>query len=103
MQDQRRASSVELALAVGLCPWGGDEFAVLAPNTAPDPARTLATRLLDQMTQQVSTNRIATASIEVATFDLARNASVTADSFMRKADAALYGAKTGGGHHVRVS
>ena len=78
------------------------KFAVLAPNTAPDAARTLATRLLDQMTQQVSTNRIATASIEVATFDPVRNASVTADSFMRKADA-LYGAKTGGRHHVRVS
>ena len=103
MQDQRRASSVELALAVGLCPWGGDEFAVLAPNTAPDAARTLATRLLDQMTQQVSVNRTATASIGVATFDPARNASVTADSFMRKADAALYGAKTSGRHHVRVS
>ena len=41
-----------------LCPWAGDEFAVLAPKTAPDAARTLATRLLDQMAQQVSTNRI---------------------------------------------
>ena len=71
-----------------LCPSAGDEFAVLAPETAPDSARTLATRLLDQMTQQVSVNRTATASIGVATFDPARNASVTADSFMRKADAA---------------
>lgn len=83
--------------------WGGDEFAVLAPNTAADAARTLAKRLLDQMTQQVSTNRTATASIGVATFDPARNASVTAESLMREADAALYRAKSGGRHHVGVS
>lgn len=74
-----------------------------APNTAPDAARTLATRLLDQMTQQNGTNRTAPASIGVATFEPARNASVTADLLMREADAALYRAKTGGGHYVRVS
>lgn len=83
--------------------WGGDEFAILAPNTAPDAARTLAKRLLDQMTQQIGTNRTAPASIGVATFDPAQNASVTSDSLMREADAALYRAKTGGGHQVHVS
>ena len=83
--------------------WGGDEFAILAPNTAPDAARTLATRLLDQMTQQIGTNRTAPALIGVATFDPARNASVTADSLMREADEALHCAKTGGRNQVRVS
>lgn len=55
------------------------------------------------MTQQNGTNRTAPASIGVATFEPARNASVTADLLMREADAALYRAKTGGGHYVRVS
>ena len=32
--------------------WGGDEFAVLAPNTAPDAAERMAQRLLSEMERQ---------------------------------------------------
>jgi diguanylate cyclase (GGDEF)-like protein len=83
--------------------WGGDEFAVLAPNTPTAAAHSLAKRLLEQMTRQVGTDRPAPASIGVATFDPARKASLTPELLMREADAALYRAKTSGRHQVRVA
>jgi diguanylate cyclase (GGDEF)-like protein len=83
--------------------WGGDEFAVLAPNTTTDAAQTFARRLLEQMTRQVGTDRPAPASIGVATFDPAQKASLTPESLMREADAALYRAKTSGRHQIRVA
>src|SRR5688572_18653303 len=48
--------------------WGGDEFVVLAPNTATEAAQTLARRLLEQMAQRCGSNGAAPASIGVATF-----------------------------------
>ena len=84
---------------------GGDEFIVLAPNTTTDSAHSLARRLLEQMTRQTGTDRPASASIGVATFDPAqkRKVSLTPESLMREADAALYSAKARGRHQVRVA
>lgn len=83
--------------------WGGDEFAVLAPNTTTDSAQILAQQLLEQMTRPGGTDRAAPASIGVATFDPAQDASVTADSLMRQADAALYRAKKDRRRQVHVA
>jgi diguanylate cyclase (GGDEF)-like protein len=81
--------------------WGGDEFAVVAPNTAIEAAHALAQRLLEQMTQRIGADHGVPASIGVATFDPAKNASVTTDSMMREADIALYRAKSRGRYSVR--
>jgi len=82
--------------------WGGDEFAVLAPNTAPDAAERMAQRLLAEMERQVGSGRGAPASVGVASFDPLQS-SETADALMRRADAALYRAKISGRHQVRVA
>lgn len=82
--------------------WGGDEFAVLAPNTAPDAAERMAQRLLSAMERQGGSDRGAPASIGVASFDPLQS-SETADALMRRADAALYRAKTKGRHQVCVA
>jgi diguanylate cyclase (GGDEF)-like protein len=82
--------------------WGGDEFAVLAPNTAPDAAERMAQRLLSEMDRQGGNGPGAPASIGVATFD-SHHSSDTADALMRRADAALYRAKTSGRHQVRIA
>ena len=81
---------------------GGDEFAVLAPNTAPDAAERMAQRLLSAMERQGGGGRGAPASIGAASFDPLRS-SETAGALMRRADAALYRAKTNGRYRVRVA
>jgi diguanylate cyclase (GGDEF)-like protein len=83
--------------------WGGDEFAVLAPNTTTGAAHSLPQRLLERMTRHVGTDRPAPASIGVATFDPVQVTSFMPESLMREADAALYRAKTSGRHQVRVA
>ena len=79
--------------------WGGDEFAVLAPNTAPDAAERMAQRLLSEADRKDESGRGAPVSIGVATL----HSSETPDLLMRRADAALYQAKTSGRHQVRVA
>ena len=84
--------------------WGGDEFAVLAPNTPKDAAQALAQRLLDRMARRAGgTDLPAPASIGVATFDPGRDPSATPDWLMRQADTALYQAKSSGRQQVRVA
>lgn len=82
--------------------WGGDEFAVLAPNTHLEAAEQMAQRLLSEMERHGGSGQGAPASIGVATFD-PHHSSDTADTLMRRADAALYRAKMGGRHQVRVA
>ena len=83
--------------------WGGDEFAVLTPNMTTAAAHALAQRLLEQMARRLRTDGAAAASIGVATFDPVQDTAKTAEALMRDADAALYRAKAGGRHQVRVA
>jgi diguanylate cyclase (GGDEF)-like protein len=86
--------------------WGGDEFAIIAPNTSPSAGNRLAHRLLFQMRRQARTGDAGvTASVGVAVFDPDEPESATVgwEGLMRAADAALYRAKAAGRNRVSVA
>jgi diguanylate cyclase (GGDEF)-like protein len=80
--------------------WGGDEFAVLAPDTPKAAALALAERIRVLIPQQ-STNWEVSGSVGVAVID-PRSGDDVVDSatLMRAADAALYEAKRSGRNRV---
>jgi diguanylate cyclase (GGDEF)-like protein len=84
--------------------WGGDEFAIVAPNTARQPAQRLAQRLLGQMSRQARARDVAvTISVGVATLEPERDTSATVEWLQNAADAALYQAKSEGRNRVNVA
>ena len=78
--------------------WGGDEFAIVAPNASPGAASASAERLAAQMRERGAARgeRSVTISIGIASVDPSRHAA-DEDKLVRAADHALYVAKTGGG------
>jgi diguanylate cyclase (GGDEF)-like protein len=83
--------------------WGGDEFAIVAPNTAPAAAHRSAERLLAQVRQPSVQNVVPlNVSIGIATFDPARYETADIDALVHAADDALYMAKAAGGRGVRA-
>ncbi|SNY56649.1 PAS domain S-box-containing protein/diguanylate cyclase (GGDEF) domain-containing protein [Arsukibacterium tuosuense] len=77
--------------------WGGEEFAVLAPETTMSEALDLAERLrLALSKHQFDIVGQITASFAVGEFDHQE----TGNDFMRRVDAALYDAKAGGRNRV---
>ena len=83
--------------------WGGDEFTILAPNTARDPAFTLAERVRRRIAEQASSWPL-TASIGIATHE-GDDDGMPADSvaLMRAADIAMYEAKKRGKNTVVIA
>jgi diguanylate cyclase (GGDEF)-like protein len=82
--------------------WGGDEFAVLAPNTPATAAHSSAERLLARVANQRDPHLHSqhTVSIGVATYDPTDDRYANLDALVRAADAALYRAKAGGRNRV---
>jgi diguanylate cyclase (GGDEF)-like protein len=80
--------------------WGGEEFAVLLPYTDSDGAVTLAERLRHKIQMHpFSIVNALTCSFGVALFHAEENE----DSFVRRADEALYEAKKNGRNRVEVA
>jgi diguanylate cyclase (GGDEF)-like protein len=80
--------------------WGGDEFAVLAPNTGEPAALALAERIR-ALIPTISARWSLTGSLGVATIDPGAAGDVDdAATLMRAADAALYEAKQRGRNRV---
>ena len=80
--------------------WGGDEFAIIAPNTSERSALALGERVRVLAAQLTSTWR-GTTSLGVATIDSAdRRESFDAGALIQAADIALYEAKQQGGNRV---
>ena len=78
--------------------WGGDEFTILAPNTASDAALAFAERIRGRIAAQVAPWPL-TASIGVATVKT-DEVRVDPATLMRAADTALYEAKKRGKNAV---
>jgi diguanylate cyclase (GGDEF)-like protein len=85
--------------------WGGDEFALLAPNTRQPAAAALARRVQSLVGSAPVGNAVPplAVSIGIATFEPEATARVEAASLMHQADAALYRAKRSGGDGSRVA
>jgi diguanylate cyclase (GGDEF)-like protein len=85
--------------------WGGDEFAVLAPNTSAHAAHVSAERLVARVAShrdpQVLTRP--TVSVGVATHDPAEGKYGSVEELVRAADSALYRAKTSGRNRVNAA
>jgi diguanylate cyclase (GGDEF)-like protein len=85
--------------------FGGDEFAILLPETGSEGAQMVARRLRDRMARHVfladssSGNRV-TASIGVATMP---DAADTAERLLQAADAAMYRVKVTGKNGIHVA
>ena len=82
--------------------WGGDEFAILAPNTSAHAAHTSAQRLVARAAEHrdAHVRRAITVSVGVATYDPAENKYADVDALVRAADEALYRAKAAGRNRV---
>jgi diguanylate cyclase (GGDEF)-like protein len=72
--------------------WGGDEFAVLTPNTSISAAETLAERIRALILARSAAWPLS-GSIGVATMDPSSNATMDCDHLLRAADTAMYEAK----------
>jgi diguanylate cyclase (GGDEF)-like protein len=84
--------------------WGGDEFAILAPQTSRDAARQMAERLLLQLKQERDAKHPGiSASVGVAVFACEEGVIDDPDMLMRAADEALYCAKASGRDQVKVA
>jgi diguanylate cyclase (GGDEF)-like protein len=88
------ADRLRSALRAGdtLSRWGGDEFAALLPASTPDEAVSAIERLREATPERASF------SAGLATWD----GGDSLDELMRRADVALYAAKTSGGNRVEV-
>ena len=82
--------------------WGGDEFAIVAPNTTEPAAERLGERLLIEIPRCARLGGTSvTASVGLATVYPTRDFSPTPEALLNAADAALYQAKHGGRNQVR--
>jgi diguanylate cyclase (GGDEF)-like protein len=82
-----------------VCRYGGEEFAVLAPNTEPEAARLLAERLRVAVSKQIVTHRGTEVSI-TCSIGVANMVGSPPPSVIEQADQALYEAKRQGRNRV---
>ncbi|MFW6087430.1 MAG: GGDEF domain-containing protein, partial [Myxococcota bacterium] len=82
--------------------WGGDEFVVLLPDTRPDEAQRVASRLAEHIRdvgERFDSQRTVTASVGLAKARL----DDTPNTLLDRADAHAYQAKEAGGDRVVVA
>jgi diguanylate cyclase (GGDEF)-like protein len=84
--------------------WGGDEFAIIAPNTARTAAQRLGQRLLLHLKKRTQSGEtVPTASVGLAILDPTQHQAESIEGLMRAADQALYQAKASGRNRLRVA
>ena len=84
--------------------WGGDEFAIIAPNSGPGAAKRLGQRLLVHLRERTrGEDKPLTVSVGLAIFDPAQQSPRSMKMLMRAADQALYQAKANGRNRIKVA
>jgi len=84
--------------------WGGDEFAIVAPNTSARAARSSGERLLARVGKHgADHHRPSSVSVGISTFEPADGAFANQDALVRAADDALYRAKADGRNRVAAA
>lgn len=85
--------------------WGGDEFAIVAPNTTTEAAFHSAERLVVRLaTESRHKGGVTTTiSVGIATFDPARTVDSSVERLLHTADEALYRAKSAGRNRVQAA
>jgi diguanylate cyclase (GGDEF)-like protein len=85
--------------------WGGDEFAIVAPNTTAEAARRSAERLVVRVAEASGhePRHSTTVSVGIATFDPAYTIDCDLERLLRAADDALYRAKASGRNQVKAA
>ena len=84
--------------------WGGDEFAILLPDTSGDAARRSAARLAGHLRFRRGTDADpVSVSVGIATFDPAQDMRVNAEQLVHRADEAMYSAKRAGRDLIRAA
>lgn len=84
--------------------WGGDEFAVVLPNTKTDAARRSAERILAHLSQtRAAHSEAVTISAGIATLHPAHPEIQTPEALSAAADEALYAAKAAGKNQVHAA
>ncbi len=85
--------------------WGGDEFAIVAPNTSLSAVRASAERLVERVAEESagSGQGLVTVSVGIATFEPEEGKYGDLDALARAADAALYDAKESGRNRVAAA
>jgi diguanylate cyclase (GGDEF)-like protein len=85
--------------------WGGDEFAIVAPNTTAEAAFHSAERLVFRLAtdSRRSGGMTTTISVGIATFDPAHGTECTVERLLHAADDALYRAKSSGRNRVQAA
>jgi diguanylate cyclase (GGDEF)-like protein len=104
LQTAARAIGVTMRVTDFGARWGGDEFAIVAPNTSSQSAKHLAERLLGHLSAEARARQAAvTTSVGVATVEPNRDPSATIERLLKAADTALYQAKDDGRNRVSVA
>jgi len=85
--------------------WGGDEFAIVAPNTTAEAAFHSAERLVVRLAADSRRNGgvTTTISVGIATFDPSHTADCNVERLLHAADDALYRAKSTGRNRVQAA
>ena len=85
--------------------WGGDEFAIVAPNTSMSAGCKSADRLVERVAKEraADRHRPTTVSVGIATFDPAERKYADFDALTDAADHALYRAKANGRNRVAAA
>jgi diguanylate cyclase (GGDEF)-like protein len=104
LRTAARAIAVTMRVTDFGARWGGDEFAIVAPNTARSSAQHLAQRLWGQVPHEAQAHHTAvTISVGVAMTEPQGDASITIERLLEAADSALHQAKNDGRNRVRVA
>jgi diguanylate cyclase (GGDEF)-like protein len=83
--------------------WGGDEFAIIAPETSREAAELLGRRLLVRLKRSSGSDPMVSASVGIAVFEPTQHAGRNPESLIERADGALYLAKAKGRNQIKVA